>query len=57
MKVGEVADWLQMSEGWVRDHAGGRRRPQLPSVKLGDSLRFREEDVEEFIQKCLRIAN
>ena len=33
-----------------RDHASGRRRPLLPSVKLGKSLRFREEDVNLFIQ-------
>jgi excisionase family DNA binding protein len=53
LTVREVAQWLQVSEAWVRDHAS-RRRPVLPSVKLGKSLRFRREDVEDFIQTCLR---
>ena len=50
--VVEVADWLCVSPSWVRDHASGRRRPKLPSVKLGKSLRFRASEVEEFITAC-----
>jgi excisionase family DNA binding protein len=49
----EVAEWLSVSPGWVRDHAT-RKQPRLPSLKLGKLLRFRTEDVKEFIQKwCL----
>jgi len=49
----QVAEWLGVSTAWVLDHASGRRRPYLPSVKLGKAVRFRREDVEAFIQECL----
>ena len=52
----EVSEWLGVSEAWVRDHANGRRRPVLPSVKLGKTVRFRAEDVEQFIEACTRFA-
>ena len=45
----EVAKWLGVSSGWVRDHAT-RKSPRLRAVKVGKLLRFREEDVEAFIQ-------
>jgi predicted DNA-binding transcriptional regulator AlpA len=51
----QVAEWLGVSPAWVLDHASGRRRPCLPSVKLGKAVRFRREDVEQFIQDCLRM--
>lgn len=44
----QVASWLGVSDRWVRDHAT-RRKPRIPTVKLGSLLRFRPEDVEEFI--------
>jgi len=50
LTVAAVADWLNISQGWVYDHASGRRQPVLPSVKLGKSLRFREEDVNSWLQ-------
>ena len=50
-----VAEWLEVSVSWVLDHASGRRRPHLPSVKLGKAVRFRREDVEAFIRECLRL--
>jgi len=49
---GRMAD---VSPAWVVDHASGRRRPYLPSVKLGKAVRFRREDVEQFIEDCLRL--
>lgn len=51
----QVADWLGISVAWVLDHAS-RRRPHLPSVKLGKVVRFRREDVEQFIAECVRIS-
>jgi hypothetical protein len=51
----DVAERLCVSAAWVLDHASGRRRPYLPSVKLGKVVRFRREDVELFIKDCLRI--
>lgn len=50
----DVADMLSMSVPWVLDHAS-RRRPILPSVKLGKAVRFRREEVEQFIQECARM--
>ena len=52
--VSEVARWLRVSPAWVRSHAGGHRRPILPSVKMGGALRFRRESVERFIADCER---
>ena len=52
----EVAqDWLGVSVAWVLDHSSGRRAPHLPSVKLGKAVRFRREDVEQFIAECMRM--
>ena len=45
---GEVARWLGVSAGWVRDHAT-RKQPRLKAIKVGKLLRFRPQDVEEFI--------
>lgn len=47
---GEVASRFHVSVGWVRDHAT-RKQPRLRYVKLGKLLRFRPEDVEEFIRQ------
>ena len=45
-----VAKRLGVSERWVRDHAT-RRFPKLPVVKLGPLLRFRQNDVDEFVER------
>jgi hypothetical protein len=36
----------------VRDHAT-RRHPKIPVVKLGPLLRFRQEDIEHFLNSHL----
>jgi hypothetical protein len=48
LKPREVADRFGVSERWVRDHAT-RRSPRIPVVKLGPLLRFRAEDIDEFL--------
>jgi excisionase family DNA binding protein len=48
---GDVAKWLGVSSGWVRDHAT-RKEPHLKAVKVGKLLRFRPEDVEAFLTEC-----
>lgn len=50
LEPSEVARWLGVSSGWVRDHAT-RKQPKLKCVKIGKLLRFRPEDVEEFIRR------
>ena len=54
LTVSEVAIWLGVSPSWVRDHATGRRRPALPSVKLGKSVRFEEQVVSEWLEALRR---
>ena len=44
----EVASWLDVSVDWVQDHATGKE-PRIAAVRIGKLLRFRREDVEEFI--------
>lgn len=51
LTVSEVAEWLNVSSGWVRDHATGRRQPVLPSIKLGKSLRFDESEVSQWLKE------
>jgi len=50
LTVRQVSEWLNVSPSWVRDHATNRRRPALPCLKLGKSLRFREDQVAEWIR-------
>ena len=53
----EVAIQLCLSVGWVRDHASGRRRPILPSVKMGKAVRFRPSAIGRFVEECTRNAD
>jgi predicted DNA-binding transcriptional regulator AlpA len=46
----DVARTLHVSAAWVRDHAT-RKQPRLPSVKVGRLLRFRPEEIEDWIRK------
>lgn len=49
----EVAKILNVSTAWVYDHAE-RKRPLVPSVRLGKAVRFRPEDIEHFIHEMTR---
>jgi hypothetical protein len=40
----------------VRQHSNGMRRPEIPSVKLGKSVRFRRQRVMEFVRSQERVA-
>ena len=51
LTVSQVSAWLNVSPSWVRDHATKRRRPALPSMKIGRSLRFREDQLAEWIRQ------
>jgi len=56
LSLGDVAQLLQVSKAWVRDHAT-RRNPRIPVVRLGGKralLRFRPQDVELFITENLQ---
>lgn len=51
MTTSDVAAWLQVSRAWVSQHACGKRRPVLPSVKLGKVRRFRKDDIERWLRE------
>ena len=53
LTVDEVAEILHVSTAWVYDHAD-RKRPVIPSVRLGKAVRFRPEDIEAFIARMTR---
>lgn len=52
LTAGEVAKILNVSTAWVYDHAA-RKRPLIPSIRLGKAVRFREEDLRAFIEKMI----
>lgn len=56
LTVREVSEILHVSQSWVRDHSSGKRRPVLPSEKLGRAIRFRMSDIEQFLEECRRAA-
>jgi excisionase family DNA binding protein len=56
MTVEEVAAKLRLSKAWVYDHSNGRRRPLLPSTKMGKSVRFRPSDVRAFVEEMSKFA-
>jgi excisionase family DNA binding protein len=46
----DVAEWLGVSTAWVRAHAANRQ-PKLPTVRLGKLMRFRAEEIEQFLKE------
>ena len=55
LSLDQVAERLNVSRDWVRDHAT-RRNPRIPVVRLGGTralLRFRRQDVQQFITENL----
>lgn len=46
----QVAERLQVSAAWVRDHAT-RKHPRIPVVRIGGLLRFSPADIEEWVEK------
>jgi predicted DNA-binding transcriptional regulator AlpA len=56
LTVAEISNWLAVSQSWVRDHATGRRRPILPCIKLGKSLRFDQKRVAEWVASLSQTA-
>ena len=51
LTAADVARWLQVSRAWVSQHACGKRRPVIPSVKIGKMRRSRQEDVEQWLEE------
>jgi excisionase family DNA binding protein len=49
----DVSEILNVSVAWVYDH-GDRKKPTIPTVRLGKAVRFRPEDVQAFIKAATR---
>jgi excisionase family DNA binding protein len=50
LTIGEIAQWLGVSKGWVYDHTT-RKQPRLPCIRFGEVKRFRRGDIEKFIEE------
>lgn len=55
MTIKDLAKKLGVSENWVYCHLRVRK-PLLPHVRLGGHIRFREEDIEVWIEEQVRNA-
>ena len=44
----QVAERLQVSVAWVRDHST-RKHPRLPLVRIGGLLRYHPVDIDKWI--------
>ena len=53
LTVEEVARVLHVSTAWVYDHTD-RKQPLIQSVRLGKAVRFRGQDVQNFIEAMIR---
>lgn len=53
LTVEQVAERLAVSPQFVRDHVG-RCEPKIPCVRLGSLLRFRDADIDAFIEAQLQ---
>jgi hypothetical protein len=51
LTVEEVAAWLRVEPAWVRAHASGNRRPEIPRLKLGRFLKFVKGDISQFLRQ------
>lgn len=47
----DLMQWLGVSRGWVLDHASGRRRPQIPHVKIGRLIRFNATEIQAWLDE------
>jgi excisionase family DNA binding protein len=50
LTISDVAEWLGVSKSWVYDHTT-RKRPRVPSVRIGEMTRFRRADIKKFIEE------
>ena len=50
LTIADVAEWFGVSKAWVYDHVT-RKQPRIPCIRFGELTRFRQGDVEEFIEK------
>ena len=51
----QIAERLQVSVAWVRDHST-RKHPRLPVVRIGGLLRYDPADIDRWIADHLQLA-
>jgi prophage regulatory protein len=55
MTIKQVSKKLGVSENWVYSHLR-LRKPLVPHIRLGGNIRFREADVDRWIEEQLQKA-
>src|ERR1035441_10799314 len=56
LTVADICRTLGVSRAWVIEHSNGRRRPVLPSIKLGKVRRFRSEEHTSELQSLRHLV-
>jgi excisionase family DNA binding protein len=51
LTVKDVAELLRVPVSWVYDRTRKRSLDRLPGIRLGKYWRFREADIEEWIER------
>lgn len=54
LKLREVAEIFQVPLSWIYDRTRRNGPEKIPHVKMGKYLRFRREEVGEFIERHRR---
>ena len=52
LTVEELSKLIGMSQAWIYEHTSGRR-PQIPYVKVGGSIRFRRKAIKQWIREIV----
>jgi excisionase family DNA binding protein len=55
MTIKEVSKKLGVSENWIYSHLR-LRKPLLPHIRLGGNIRFRETDIDRWIEEQVQRA-
>jgi prophage regulatory protein len=55
MTIKQVSKKLGVSENWVYSHLR-LRKPLVPHIRLGGNIRFREADIDRWIEEQLQRA-
>jgi hypothetical protein len=50
-------EWGPISEGWIRDHASGRKQPAIRAHKFGKRLMVHRDDKQAFLQKIATLRD
>jgi len=54
LTVHDVAGFLRVPSSWVYERTRRRGRERLPHVKVGKYLRFRQSDLEAYVETLRR---